>query len=211
MIDYVLKNKFMWMLGLAYFFVYVVRTGINDWTVLFLREEKGYDMIVANGVVSLFEVGGFFGALCAGWFSDRIFNAKRGPVNVIFALGMLVAIFMFYLTPPGHPYLDSAGLFSIGFAVFGPQMLIGVAAAELSHKKAAATSTGFTGCIAYFGAAMAGYPLGKIADIVGWEGFFFVLIGCCFCSVLFLIPMWAVTENKKGKRLSLADEESGLT
>jgi MFS transporter, OPA family, sugar phosphate sensor protein UhpC len=195
--DYVLKNKYMWMLGLAYFFVYVVRTGINDWTVLFLREEKGYELLAANGCVSLFEVGGFFGSLCAGWFSDRFFGAKRGPVNVIFALGMLLAILGFYLTPAGHPYLDSLGLFLIGFVIFGPQMLIGVAAAELSHKKAAATSTGFTGFIAYIGAASAGYPLGKIADIIGWEGFFLVLIACCILSVLFLVPMWGITENKK--------------
>lgn len=197
LVDYVLKNKFMWMLGIAYFFVYVVRTGVNDWTALFLLEEKGYDRITANGCVSLFEVGGFFGSLCAGWFSDRIFGAKRGPVNVIFAVGMLLALTLFYMTPPGHPYLDSAGLFAIGFVIFGPQMLIGVAAAELSHKKAAATSTGFTGFIAYMGAASAGYPLGKIASSVGWEGFFLVLIACCACSILCLIPMWGVTENKQ--------------
>lgn len=197
LIDYVLKNKYMWMLGIAYFFVYVVRTGVNDWTALFLREERGYDLITANGCVSLFEVGGFFGSLCAGWFSDRCFGAKRGPVNVLFAVGMLIALFSFYMTPAGHPYLDSLGLFFIGFVIFGPQMLIGIAAAELSHKKAAATSTGFTGFIAYLGAASAGYPLGRIAQSVGWEGFFFVMIACCFLSIVFLLPMWGVTENKK--------------
>lgn len=207
LIDYVLKNKYMWMLGLAYFFVYIVRTGINDWTVLFLIAEKKYDVLVANGCVSLFEVGGFFGSLCAGWFSDKFLNARRGPVNVIFAVGMLCAIFGFYLIPAGHPFLDSLGMFAVGFVIFGPQMLIGVAAAELSHKKAAATSTGFTGLMAYIGAAVAGYPLGKIIDGVGWEGFFFVLISCCVCSVLFLLPMWGVTENLKGKPVVIADEE----
>ncbi len=204
LVDYVLKNKYMWMLGIAYFFVYVVRTGINDWTALFLREEKGYDLITANGCVSLFEVGGFFGSLCAGWFSDRFFSAKRGPVNVLFSIGMLLAIFFFYLTPPGYPYLDSLGLFFIGFVIFGPQMLIGVAAAELSHKKAAATSTGFTGFIAYMGAAAAGYPLGTITNSVGWEGFFMVLIACCFLSIIFLLPMWGVTENAKSKKAAEA-------
>src|SRR5262249_41470932 len=32
--DYVLKNKYIWLLSIAYFFVYIVRTGINDWTAL---------------------------------------------------------------------------------------------------------------------------------------------------------------------------------
>ena len=53
-------------------------------------------------------------------------------------------------------------MFVVGFLVFGPQLLIGMSAAELSHKKAAATSNGFVSCISYLGAAAAGYPLGTL-------------------------------------------------
>lgn len=197
LVEYVLKNKYMWLLALSYFFVYIVRTGINDWTALFLLEEKEYSRIGANGCVSLFEVGGFFGSLCAGWLSDRLFDAKRGPVNVLFALGMLASITAFWFIPVGYPWLDSLAMFLVGFTIFGPQMLIGVAAAELSHKKAAATSTGFVGFFAYFGAASAGYPLGKIAQDWGWQGFFWVMVICCGISALALLPMWGVKENKK--------------
>lgn len=193
--DYVLKNKYIWVLSLAYFFVYIVRTGVNDWTALFLHEQKGYTRLSANGIVSLFEAGGFCGSLCAGWASDKLFAAKRGPVNALFALGMLIAITVFWFVPKGHPWLDSGALFAIGFMIFGPQMLIGVAAAELSHKKAAATSTGFAGCFAYMGAAMAGYPLGKIAQDLGWNGFFMALIACATVSTLLLFPMWKIREG----------------
>ncbi len=210
LVDYVLKNKFIWMLGIAYFFVYIVRTGVNDWTMLFLIETKGYSRMAANGCVSLFEVGGFFGSLCAGWFSDYFFNAKRGPVNVIFSVGMLIALVGFWMVPSGFLYLDSLSMFVIGFVIFGPQMLIGVAAAELSHKKAAATSTGCIGFMAYIGAASAGYPLGIITDHFGWEGFFFVMISCCALSVVMLLPMWSVTENlrKVPTTLSKASKET---
>jgi OPA family sugar phosphate sensor protein UhpC-like MFS transporter len=196
LVDHVLKNKYIWLLAIAYFFVYVVRTGVNDWTGLFLIENKGYSRLTANGVVSLFEVGGFFGSLAAGWFSDKLFAARRGPVNVLFALGMFFALSFFWLIPKGHHILDSLGMFCIGFVIFGPQMLIGVAAAELSHKKAAATSTGFAGCFAYMGAACSGYPLGVLTDIFGWQGFFFAMIFCSAISALLLMPMWGVTENK---------------
>ncbi len=120
---------------------------------------------------SLFEVGGFFGTLMAGWSSDRLLNAKRGPVNAVFALGMLVTIWAFWLIPAGYPLLDSIIMFFIGFMIFGPQMMIGLVAAELSHKKAAATSVGFVGLFAYAGAAFAGLPLGYVAESWGWEGF----------------------------------------
>ena len=48
-------------------------------------EKKGYSKFAAPGVVSLFEVGGFFGSLFAGWVSDKIFGARRGPVNILYS------------------------------------------------------------------------------------------------------------------------------
>src|SRR5262249_45190258 len=84
--DYVLTNPYIWLLAIAYFFVYFVREGVNVWTNVYLTQDKGYtSVIAANGVVSLFELGGFCGNLAAGWASDYIFSAKRGPVIVIFA------------------------------------------------------------------------------------------------------------------------------
>lgn len=193
LIDYVLKNPYIWLLAIAYFFVYAVRTGINDWTALFLVESKGYSSIGANGCVSLFEVGGFFGSLVAGWSSDRLFGAKRGPINVLFALGMFFFIGLFWFIPKGYTVIDSIVMFLIGFSIFGPQMMIGLAAAELSHKKAAASSTGFVGFFAYIGAAFAGYPLGSITQTLGWEGFYWTLLTCCIVSSLLLLPLWSVT------------------
>jgi OPA family sugar phosphate sensor protein UhpC-like MFS transporter len=197
LMDYVLKNRYMWLLAAAYFFVYVVRTGVNDWTALYLRDAKGYSLLGANGCVSLFEVGGVVGSLCAGWASDYFFEARRGPINTLFAIAMVVAIALFWGIPAGHPWMDSAALFIIGFAIFGPQMMIGIAAAELSHKKGASTSTGFVGTFAYIGAAVAGYPMGKISQDFGWGGYFWFMLICCIISVALLLPMWSVTDNKK--------------
>lgn len=193
LIRFVLKNSYIWILAIAYCFVYVVRQGINDWTAVFLVEAKGYSSIGANGCVSLFEVGGFFGSLAAGWSSDRLFGAKRGPINVIFMATTLLSIALFWAIPQGYPVLDSIAMFLIGFAIFGPQMMIGMAAVELSHKKAAATSNGFVGLFAYIGAAFAGYPLGVITQGWGWEGFYWVLLFCCGISTLLLIPLWSIT------------------
>lgn len=204
LIDYVLKNPFIWLLGVAYFFIYVVRMGMFEWTALFLVETKGYRSIGASGTVSLFEVGGFFGMLVAGWSSDRLFSAKRGPVNVIFAFGLLISIILFWMIPEGYAFLDSIFMFTIGFAVFGPQMMIGLAATELAHKRAAASSNGFVGLFAYAGAAFAGYPLIAIAQEWGWECYFWTLMGCCFISILLLLPLWSVTASNSRKKNEVA-------
>lgn len=197
LVEYVFKNQYLWLLAFAYFFVYIVRTGINDWTALYLREAKGYSLMWANGCTSIFEIGGLVGSLTAGWASDYLFGAKRGPVNVIFSVAMGIAICLFWWVPNGYPWLDSTAIFLLGFAIFGPQMMIGMMAAELSHKKAASTSTGFVGTFAYIGAAVAGYPLGKVTQDWGWDGYFLFMLVCCMISVILLLPMWAVKENKK--------------
>ncbi len=187
----VLKNKYIWALAIAYFFIYIIRIGIESWTALFMIESKGYSPIYASGIVSLFELGGFFGGLSVGWISDRLFNAKRGPVNALFAIVLLVSIVIFWSMPKEHAWLNSCILFIIGFATFGPQVLIGIAVVEFVHKKASATANGFAGWIAYLGAACAGFPLGRIIDSLGWEGFFWSMITCSGISIALLL--WSIT------------------
>ncbi len=198
--EHVLKNPFIWLLGIAYLFIYVTRGAFNGWTHLFLIQEKGYDQISASYSIFFFEAGGIVGSLFAGWFSDRYTMGRRGPVNVVYALALVGATILFWLVPNGHPILDYMSVSLIGFLVFGPQMLIGLAAAEIAHKKAAATATGFLGLIAYLGNSLSGYPLGRIIDDWGWEGFFIAAAVCCAMATLFLIPTWGATA-RSGKDL----------
>lgn len=194
--DYILVNPYVWLLGISYFFVYIVRQAINDWTVLYLVESKGYSQLGAGSVVFWFEIGGLFGSLLAGWASDKLYRGSRGQINVLYSVFVCVVLYTFWKIQGSNPFLDSLLIFSIGFFIFGPQMLIGMAAAELSHKKAAATATGFVGCFAYMGSAMAGYPLGKIAQDYGWEGFFWALSLCSVVATLLLLPLWNVSASK---------------
>ncbi len=195
--NYVLNNKFIWMLAISYFFVYVIRTAINDWSVLFLVETKGYSLITAGACVCWFEIGGIFGSLAAGWASDKVFKGRRVPICILFSFAVVFVLSALWLSPPGMMILDSVLMFLVGFFIFGPQMLIGMAPAELSHKKAAGTATGFVGWVAYIGAASAGYPLGKMTQEWGWYGFFLVLGFCGLISVLLLLPLWKVRSNPK--------------
>lgn len=194
--DYILNNKFIWLLAFAYLFIYVVRSGFATWTQLYLIEARNYTPMEAGTPIVLFEVGGVLGSLFAGWFSDSFTKGRRGPVNIFFAFALLAACFFFWLVPPGFWVLDYISVFVIGFFVFGPQMMLGLAAAELAHKKASGTATGFIGLFAYLGAALTGYPLGKIADIWGWNGFFLSMCICCACAAVLLIPTWSLTARK---------------
>jgi len=193
---HVFKNKFIWILAAAYFFVYIIRTAINDWSALFLVESKGYSILTAGACVFWFEIGGIFGSLAAGWASDRIFKGRRGPINVLFGLAVILALFAFWASPAGVAILDSILMFAVGFFIFGPQMLIGMVAAELAGKNAAGSANGFVNLVAYIGAATAGFPLGLICQKFGWQGFFTAVASCGALSVMLLLPLWKVGSRR---------------
>lgn len=188
--DKVLNNKFVWIMAISYFFVYVVRTAVNDLTLPYLVE-LGYDRVLASASVMWFEIGGFIGGLVAGWCSDMFFQGRRVPFMLLCAIGMAVTLFCFADLPPANTcsikYCYSL-MASIGFFVFGPQMLIGLAAAEYVDKKAAGAANGFVGCWAYVGAAVTGAPLGLIIDY-SWDSYYWILIACSVITFLILLPL----------------------
>lgn len=185
---YVFFNKYIWLLALNYTLVYIVRTAINDWGNIYLTEFYHYDLVSANSVLSLFEVGGFIGSLVAGWGSDKLFSSNRGQMALVFSIGIFFSITALWLMPKENYMLQASLFFIVGFFVFGPQMLIGMAAAECSHKQAAGSATGFVGLFAYLGAAIAGYPLALVLQSYQWTGFFIVIACSASAIALLLLP-----------------------
>ncbi|MEY0232365.1 MFS transporter family glucose-6-phosphate receptor UhpC [Providencia manganoxydans] len=189
LVQYIFTNKYVWLLAASYILVYIVRIGLNDWTNLYLVEEYGYDLIKANSALSFLEIGGFIGTLVAGWGSDFFFKGNRTPMNIIFMIGIGVVAAFLWLFPEMGYLLISVCFFFVGFFIFGPQMLIGMAAAEASHKDSAGAATGFVGLFGYLGAALAGYPLAKIIESTGWNGFFMAMIIATLLSAALLLPL----------------------
>lgn len=189
LVQYIFTNKYVWLLAASYILVYIVRIGLNDWTNLYLVEEYGYDLIKANSALSFLEIGGFIGTLVAGWGSDFFFKGNRTPMNIIFMVGIGVVAAFLWLFPEMGYLLISVCFFFVGFFIFGPQMLIGMAAAEASHKDSAGAATGFVGLFGYLGAALSGYPLAKIIESTGWNGFFMAMIIATLLSAALLLPL----------------------
>ena len=131
--EYVLRNKFIWVLAFAQFFNGLIRTAVNDWSMLYLIEMKNYSTMQAGFCVCWFEIGGFLGMLSAGWASDVIFKGKRNPINMLYTTAVIFLLFAFKMIILPWPLLDAVFLFLFGFFIFGPQMLIGSCGA-LSQK-----------------------------------------------------------------------------
>lgn len=186
---YIFTNKYIWLLAISYVFVYVVRIGINDWGNLYLVETHNYQLVKANSALTMLEIGGFLGTLVAGWGSDKLFAGNRVPMNIIFMIGIFVSVALLWLLSVDSYFLNAACFFFIGFFIFGPQMLIGMAAAEAAHKDSAGAATGFVGVFGYLGAGLSGWPLAKVMETWSWDGFFTVLSATTLLSALLLLPL----------------------
>ncbi|MDE3055800.1 MAG: MFS transporter [Verrucomicrobiota bacterium] len=204
---YVITNRWMWVLAGLSFLVYVIRLAVNDWGMSYLIEVKGYPKIQAGTCVSFFELGGFLGCITGGWLSDLVFRGRRNPISVIFLIGVLAVLVAFRWIPFSSSIVASLFFALFGFFIFGPQNIIGLAAAELSHKKAAGTATGFTGCFSYLGAAAAGGPMGAIIKEWGWDAFLLTLGICSAAGALLMLPLWSLKTRKEESAVETAVKE----
>lgn len=187
---YVFSCRLVWYVSIANFFVYIVRIGVLDWAPTFLTEAKGSSLGVSGMTVAGFEIVGIFGAIAAGWISDRVFKGRRGPVNVFFMLGLILFLVILWRIPAGWPWLDAMALVAVGFLVYGPQLLVAVAAADFASKKAAATATGMTGTFGYIGSTVCGVGTGLVVDRWGWDGGFIFFIAAAVIGTFIFILTW---------------------
>src|SRR3990167_5736221 len=115
--EYIICNKYIWLLGGAYFLIYMIRTAINDWIMLYLIEVKNYTNVQAGFCVCWFEVGGFLGSLAAGWASDLIFRGKRNPVNILFTIAIICLVAAYKFSPHSWMAVDACFIFLFGFFI----------------------------------------------------------------------------------------------
>ncbi len=179
------RNKNIYLLCLCYFFIYLVRTAINDWLVLYMINQKEHTLFLASMCIFYFEVGGILGILVAGWMTDRIIKNR-----LIFLFFSVICLFfmsvIFYNIPVGFNNIEYFVIFFLGFFLFAPQMLIGLIASEFVSKNKACTANSLVGSFAYMGASLAGYPFSLIINI-SWNVYFIMIIFCEIVLVIILI------------------------
>lgn len=200
LLKHVVSNPYVWLLAVSYFFVYFVRQGVSSWAHIYLLDFKG----VANAQEAAFrvsgmEIGGLLGSLASGWTSDRVMRGRRIPVIIAWMLGVMASVAALWFVPVGWRYVNWLVVFCIGFFIYGPQMLVGLAGAEIVDRRAVSSTIGFLGWIAYLGASVAGYPLTRLVTFSGWGAYFASLLGCSVTAVLLLLPMWRLGMRPKGQ------------
>jgi sugar phosphate permease len=186
----VFSNPYIWLLSLANFFVYAVRYGILDWGPTFLKEARGIELLNATWMVAAYEGAGLLGMLWGGWITDRVFGGRAARACFFYMICCTAALVMFWKMP-NQTWVSSTILMCLaGFFIYGPQSLIGTAAASLATKRAAAAAIGLTSVFGYLSTTVSGVGVGALVDRRGWDAGFMLFVVCSMVGVLLFAICW---------------------
>lgn len=194
--EHVFRNKYIWIVSFANFFVYIIRYAVLDWGPTLLTESKHIKIAHAGWMVGGFEFFGLFGAVIGGWLTDKYFGGRAVRVCLIYMILAGVSVFLFWRIP-GQSELGTAALLGgAGFFIYGPQCLLAVTAANLATKKAAATAIGLTSIFGYLSTVLSGWGLGALVQHYGWNvAFEGLIIVAALGSLLFALAWRAKADG----------------
>ncbi|XDD50476.1 MFS transporter [Leptospira sp. WS92.C1] len=190
-INKVFKNYYIWTFALANFFVYVVRYSLTDIGPTYLKFAKGATLEKGGISTFIYEFAGIGSTLLVGWGSDKL-GGKRGMVSFLCMLPIFLALIALLFTPPGHLWLDLALFGVVGFFIYPPVMLLGVAGLDFTSKKAVGTAAGFIGLFGYLGRTSLSKAVGWMSTQPGfrWEQSIYLIIGATLVALALLGITW---------------------
>ncbi len=160
----ILKIPAIWVLAVSSALTYVTRYAINSWGVLYLQEARGFTLPEAGFMLMLSTLAGMVGAIAFGFVSDKVFDARRPPANLIFAVLELIGLVIIFFGPHNVPVLI-AGMLLFGMGLTGlVTSLGGLFAVDIAPKKVAGAAMGVIGIFSYIGAAIQEQVSGVLVD-----------------------------------------------
>lgn len=192
----------MWAIGLASFFNYVTRYGINSYGIIYLQETRNFNLAAAGLTIAVNTIPGAFGAALCGLVSDRFFNSNRHKPMLLYGLLQIVSLFGFFYLPKEYAVLSVVCLGAYGFAMGGTLAYLGgMTAIDLVPRKVAGAAMGFIGLISYMGASaqdwLSGHLLQKTAVKLAdgtfthnYDKVIIVWVGASVVSLILAMTVW---------------------
>ena len=154
----------IWILALASLANYVTRYAINSWGPLYMQEARGFDEVASGTMLMISTLAGVAGSLLYGVISDKFFNARRPPANLLFSIVEIIGLGLIFFGPTDIVTL------TIGMVLFGLGLtglvasLGGLFAVDICPKRVAGAAMGVIGVFSYIGAAIQENISGVLID-----------------------------------------------
>ena len=209
LVNYILKNRYLWLFAAANFFVYIARYSMLDWGPTYLKEVKHASLEDGGFSTAIFEFAGIFSTLLMGWISDKA-GGRRGMVSLLCMVPVFLAFAGILYTPAGMLWLDLTLFGIVGFFVYPPVVLLGVTGLDFTSKKAVGTAAGFIGLFGYIGRMAQGKALGSLAEKYGWNPAFYAILASTFLGIVLLSLTWSLKPQTAGAARSKVVEAAAV-
>ncbi len=151
----VVKSIPIWIVCLAASAMYVTRYAVGGWGILFLQEAKGMPVMAAGTIMGVNTAAAVVGGVSYGFFSDKVFNGRRPPANLVWGIIQVAGLVGMFILPFTNYWLIMGSFALFGFGMGGLLMgLSGLFVIDIASRHAAGAAMGFVGVFSYVGAAL---------------------------------------------------------
>lgn len=160
----ILKNRNMILLSVAGAFCALVQSSLFTYTILYLKDARGFELIRAALCLTLMNGGGILGRIFWGILSDRLFRGSRKIVLQLLVSLIFLITLVLALDLPLSPLVLTSILFVLGSSAIGWNGVYHAFIGEMSGKEMAGRATGLAMAIVFMGGAMGPILFGRIVD-----------------------------------------------
>ncbi len=191
-VNYILKNRYLWLFAGANFFAYIARYAMLDWGPTFLKEVKHASLGEGGIGTATLEFSAMFSTVLVGWLSDK-WGGRRGMICLLCMIPVFLAFVGIIYSPDDKLWLDLALFGVIGFFVYPAIMLLGICSLDATSKKAVGTANGFLSIFGSLGRVAESKGIGALAERYGWNAAIYGILISTFLGITLLAFTWKLS------------------
>lgn len=174
----------------------LVKDGLNTWVPNILNETYGLEVGASMVLTLSLSVIGIFGAAFAVTLQKKIpdFTLLTGALFA-FASLFLGGVLLLFRTPYWLPVVVVFGFLSLLMHSIN-NVSTSMMPLYLGDRVNAGMLSGIMNGACYVGSALSSYCLGAFADANGWNGVFYLLLGCTVLPAVLSLPVWLLCRKK---------------
>lgn len=146
---------------------------------------------------------------CEGKGYHRVVDGPKWT-SVFCMFGAALAITAFWAVPVSAPLaVKLLPFLAIGFFIYGPQALLGVATTQQATPRAAGVAGGFVGIFSYASTVLSGLGFGAVAQRWGWSAAYATILLSALIGGLVLLLIWRDPTTKQSRFLLTSKQIKG--
>jgi OPA family glycerol-3-phosphate transporter-like MFS transporter len=195
LVNYILKNPYIWLFAGANFFVYIARYGMLDWGPYYLQEVKHASLVEGGVSTAALEFSAIFSTILMGWLSDKL-GGRRGMISVFCMIPVFLADLGIIFSPDNKLWIELVLFGVIGIFVYPAILLLVVSALDYTSKKAVGTAAGFIGLFGYLGRVTESKGIGILVVRYNWNAALYAIMASAFMGIVLLSWMWKLSPRR---------------